>query len=120
LLIKSLFELSYSIIEISKKIDINETKVRNFLIKEYSQEQYKKICAMNSQARIKRRKGMLNTDEILNNNRILLSEIIEKVKENKIDELSEENLFYAKVLFRNGLITKNGEVTQEGIDTLYQ
>lgn len=62
----------------------------------------------------------MNTNEIIENNRQILTQIAEKVREDKINELDAEHLVYAKILFENGFMTKTGEVTQEGIDALYQ
>ena len=61
---------------------------------------------------------MQKIDEIIENNRILLSEIAEKVKSGKMNELSDDNKFYAKFLFNNGFMDLEGNITYEGRQAL--
>lgn len=117
--IKALFELSYTISEISRKIGLNETMIRKKLKSIYTEQKFDKQNHMNKVAQKYRRKGMFNTDEILDNNRVLLGEILNKIQENKLDELTDEHLFYAQILFKNGFLTHKGEITEEGKNALY-
>jgi hypothetical protein len=58
--------------------------------------------------------------EIIKNNKIIMGEIIEKVRDGLVNELNAEQLVYTQILVRNGFMTEKGEITEEGKDALYQ
>lgn len=61
---------------------------------------------------------MQKIDEIIENNRVMLTEITEKIKSGKMNELSDDNIFYAKFLINNGFIDVKGNITYEGKQAL--
>lgn len=72
----------------------------------------------------------MTDSEITYKNRQLVQEIIQRLSKNNLtlDNLdsplvnivfNSEELFYAKLLYNNNFVDKNGQVTSEGIDALY-
>jgi predicted DNA-binding protein YlxM (UPF0122 family) len=108
------FLLGMSIEEIALKTKCAKSKIMDILRDRLGAEKCRLILNNNEQ---KREKTMMNTEEIIENNRLLLATIAESIRENK--ELSGENLVYAKILYTNGFINEKGEVTEEGKDALY-
>lgn len=116
--VKFLFNLNCTISEISQTLNIDVNRIKKILERFYSPTE---IIKLNNQNNFLKNRGerMFDADEILNNNRAILADIAEKIRENKTDELSEEHFTYAKILFQNKFINEKGEVTEEGINALY-
>jgi hypothetical protein len=108
-----LFRLGFSARFLANKYSCSTTLIRETLIDKMGKDEYKKTLNDIKQW------GKNMQPEITEQNRLYLAEISDKLMNNKIDELSDELLVYAKILYQNGFITKKGEVTQEGKDALY-
>jgi hypothetical protein len=107
--IKKLLNIGISPVNLSKKFNVDVKRVYDLVDTKKS----KKL------RELKKQLGENMLLEITEQNRLYLAEISDKLMNNKIDELSDELLVYAKILYQNGFITKKGEVTQEGKDALY-
>lgn len=114
-----LFESGLLPSEIAKQLDKYHRTICRVLKRNMSEDKYIKIKKENKNNKSKG-KRMLDTQDLLNNNRVILAEIAEKIRENKPEELSNEHLIYAKLLYKNGFINEKGEVTDEGKKALYQ
>ena len=109
--IKALFELGLQLKDIGSKVGIKSDTVRSALESNYDKDTYEKL---------KQARKYMDTQKILDNNMLILSHIADMIKNGKIDELTDEYMFYAKVLFANGLMNQDGTITEEGKSVLYQ
>lgn len=114
-----LFESGLIPSEIAKSMGKYHRSICRVLKRNMSDHDYQTIKTRNKNLKSKG-KRMFNTEDILNNNRTILAGIAEKIRENNIEEMSQEEMLYAKILFKNGFINEKGEVTEEGVNALYQ
>lgn len=116
-----LFHLGYMPAQIAQKEALNGDLVIRRLRSYLGEVEYTKKIEENRKIKHLRRNGMheLNIDEIVENNRQIVDMLLDKLHSNKVHELGEEDLVYLNLLLNNGYITKEGKVTQEGINALY-
>lgn len=112
-----LFNMELTISEIASKLNTYPQLIEKLLEKRLG-DKFKEIQDRNKYLKTKGDR-MFDVEKILENNRVILSEIAEKIRENKTDELSTEYLTYAKILYNNGFINSKGEITESGKDALY-
>jgi hypothetical protein len=108
-----LFHFGYTPQEIAQRMEVSTNTVYQKLRSEMTELQYKEILKRNKKDR------KMNDTVTIDNNRQIISVIAEKIRENKIKELSDEDLMYAKILFQNGFMDSKGQVTKEGREALY-
>lgn len=107
-----LFCTGLSTFSISTKYDLSVTTVRGVLTSKL-RDTYKTVLTKN------KRISMMNYENAVLSSQKMTLFIINKIKENKVEELNEEELFYAKILKENGFITSIGEITDLGEKALF-
>lgn len=118
-LFTKLCKLGFSIDTVADIYSCSSVTVRAKIRENIGQIGYKALLAEHKYINHKRKLMNLDITNVVQKHRQEVCELIEKIRENKLDELTLEHRLFTEVLYKNEYIDEKGVITEKGIEELY-